>query len=247
MAKVISEVPKDLLPLIRRDPRLGASLCRERIAQDYAHYRKNLRNRIAEAYLISTEMRANYALWKEFLEDPFFNDDSQVRSLTKANFRSAVLQSVMYYLFDAGMTDASKRNRVWKYARAVEGYLEHDVPAEEVANKIEQDNGIEALCRKAAKENPKQSPQQDWLQLISQDVPDLGPKSRKTVILEVDDEEYEYLRKCKIGVMHDARLRTAERNEDGVPVLNISQIGEVGFLTSEYHHAMRDWDENEED
>jgi hypothetical protein len=80
--------------------------------------------------------------------------------------RGRPLLHVMVFVF--GAIDRNIYKRAAKYAAGLKQYWRHNVPAQEVAAKIAEDGGIEALSQASAESKPKkEKSQQSLLKLCS--------------------------------------------------------------------------------
>ncbi|WP_131196053.1 hypothetical protein [Lichenihabitans psoromatis] len=174
-----------LFDLIRECPVAGASLCQEQVAEDTAGFNRCRRLRIAEAYLVSSLLKANFQLWSQFMQHEYFVG-CKVKTFSKDDFAGHVTAAVMQFVFNPTGKSEAKSNRAWKMARAVQAYEDSDVPAEQVASQIERDGGIERLCRKAARETPLRQVQ--MLRIKSDQTNQ--PSTKKFIKMYVSDEEY---------------------------------------------------------
>ena len=148
-----------LFDLIRRDPVAGALKCRERVRSDEAGFQRDRLMRIAEAALITRELRNNYDAWVRFLSDPYFESDRKLKFQDAQTYIPFVSWAVMQFNFNPDIKNKTKRNRTWKYARAIDFHEIEQLPPEEIADQIERAGGIEQLCRRAAQEDPRHEQQ----------------------------------------------------------------------------------------
>ena len=148
-----------LFDLIRRDPVAGALKCRERAQHDEAGFQRDRLMRIAEAALVIREFRDNYDAWVKFLNDPYFEEEQKLKSHREETYMPSVAWAVMQSTFNPDITNKTKSNRTWKYARAIDFHEIEQLPPEEIADQIERAGGIEKLCRRAAQEDPRREQQ----------------------------------------------------------------------------------------
>lgn len=148
-----------LFDLIRQDPVAGAMQCRERVLSDEAGFQRDRRMRIAEAALVVRVLRTDFDAWTRFLSDPYFDDEKKLKSQDASTYMPFVAWAVMQYHFNPDITNRTKSNRTWKYARATDFHEIEQLPPEKIADEIERAGGIEKLCRRAAQEDPRREQQ----------------------------------------------------------------------------------------
>jgi hypothetical protein len=144
------------------EPLKAAKHCRAAIAAATGGFHKEMRQHIAEAYAIARGLQKNRQAWRSFIEDGFWQHGKRP---PKMDDRGRPLLHVMVFVF--GAIDRNIYKRAQKYAAGLKQYWRHNVPAHEVAAKIAEDGGIEALCRAATGNAPKEAkPQQSLLTLV---------------------------------------------------------------------------------
>jgi hypothetical protein len=152
--RTVSLVPRndsELQRQISEDPIGKACECREQIEKLEEGYQRGLYAALGVAYAIAWHLERHWEDWVAFVNDPFFLCFKK-RPKPKKH-RGEILLYVMYFVFDA--RSKQRRDRAWKYARALSIYNNEGVPSAEVAAKIEEDGGVERLCARAIKEQPR--------------------------------------------------------------------------------------------
>jgi hypothetical protein len=126
-------------------------------------FHEERRRHIAEAYAIACGLENNAKAWRSFIQDDFWQHRKKP---PKMDDQSQPLLHVMVFVFNA--IDRNRYKSASKYAAALQQYLTHDVPAQEVAAKIKKAGGIEKLYRDSAgsKSNKKAKSQQSLLTLL---------------------------------------------------------------------------------
>jgi hypothetical protein len=135
------------------EPIKAAKRCQAEISAMNSGFQKEKRRLIADAYAIACGLENNPQAWGKFLEDPFWNARKKKPTIDD---RAEPLLHVMVFVFKA--IDSIDRNiykRAAKYAAALKRYWADDVPPREVAAKIKEDGGIEALCKAPTANKPK--------------------------------------------------------------------------------------------
>ena len=152
--RTVSLVPRnnsELQKQISEDPIGKACECREKIEKLEEGYQRGLYEALAFAYAIAWHLERHWEDWVAFVNDPFFLCFKK-RPKPKKH-RGEILLYVMYFVFNS--RSKQRRDRAWKYARALSIYNNKGVPSAEVAAKIEKDGGVERLCARAIKEQPR--------------------------------------------------------------------------------------------
>ncbi len=185
------------------DPVLAARLCREAIKQDHENFQAQRRHRMAEGYRIAEHLKREYDSWRKFVSDPFFDQYKLIRRKDEQHYKFVVMRAVMLFIFDVSSTNKSKRNRVWRYARAMEAYADENVPNVDLVERIKADGGIEKACRAACKEYSPEQEEIDWSkQMNARPEPDknsLQPdEGSEFEDDEPDESDYEELRQSVI-------------------------------------------------
>ena len=141
----------------------AARHCQDEISTLYRGFTTERRRLIAKAYGIARGLQKNPQAWCTFIEDEFWQQRKKKPSIED---RKAPLLPVFVFVFKA--VDRIRYQRISKYAAALQQYLTHDVPAQEVAAKIKKAGGIEKLYRHSAgsKPNNKTKSQQSLLTLV---------------------------------------------------------------------------------
>lgn len=205
--------------LVEQDPLVAARQCREAVKQDQESFQEQRRRRMAEGCLIAEQLKANYDRWREFVADEFFDQYGRIRKKDEQHYEYIVMRAVMLYIFDVSSTNMSKRNRVWRYARAMEAYLDQGVPNEELVERIKADGGIEKACRAACKEHSREQEEDDWAkQMAARPEPHgntLEPEEGSEYEDEaLDDSDYEELRRDVVGEDESVVLRVEVTPEE---------------------------------
>jgi hypothetical protein len=206
---------------IRQDPVGGAVRCQAQVEEDHAGFRRCHRLRIAEAYLITLLLQASFPLWKLFLRLEYFKGQRKLSALNEETFRPFVGGAVMQFTFNPTRQSQAKENRAWKYARAVEAYADAGVPAEEVADRIEQDGGIEALCRKAAQDTPRRKVKE--LTVACPEKSDAEPR-KYIKLLVSEDEYYDHWLKMKLESTRRMLVTYIGTDENGIPQITCDDV-----------------------
>jgi hypothetical protein len=139
------------------EPIKAARRCQADISAMNSGFREETRRHIAEAYAIACALENNAQAWRSFIDDEFW----QLRKRPpKMEDQREPLLPVMVFVFNA--IDRNIYKRAQKYAAGLKQYWIDNVPAREVAAKIEEDGGIEALSQASAESKPKkkQKPEQ---------------------------------------------------------------------------------------
>ena len=146
-----------VLDLAAVEPVKAARRCRAAIAAATGGYHKEMRQHIMEAYAIARGLQKNRQAWRSFIEDEFWQHRKRP---PKMDDRGRPLLHVTVFVF--GAIDRNIYKRASKYAAGLKQYWIDNVPAREVAAKIEEDGGIEALSQASAESKPKkkQKPEQ---------------------------------------------------------------------------------------
>jgi hypothetical protein len=146
-----------VLDLAAVEPVKAARRCRAAIAAATGGFHKEMRQLIAEAYAVARALQKNRQAWRTFIEDEFWQHRKRP---PKMDDRGRPLLHVMVFVF--GAIDRNIYKRAQKYAAGLKQYWIDNVPAREVAAKIEEDGGIEALSQASAESKPKkkQKPEQ---------------------------------------------------------------------------------------
>ena len=139
------EVPH-LVKQARKGPIPAAAECQGEFSRLETGYHKQLYEIIAGAYAVAHELERNWEEWKAFINLGFWQ--GRKRTPRRDKHAHQALKWTMIYVF----SEKTKHDRPWKYARAVQGYLEKGLPPEDVAAQIEKDGGVEAIVRQVAKE-----------------------------------------------------------------------------------------------
>jgi hypothetical protein len=135
------------------EPIEAARRCQKAIADMNSGFHEERRRRIAEAYAVARALQNNPRAWENFRKDDFWQQRKKKPSIED---RKAPLLPVMVFVFNA--IDRNRYKSASKYAAALQQYLTHDVPAQEVAAKIKKAGGIEKLYRDSAANKPKKKP-----------------------------------------------------------------------------------------
>lgn len=199
----IHEESRKFKRLVADDPVEAARKCRAAIKRDNESFQEQRRRRIAEGSLIAEQLKSDYESWRRFIADNFFDQYGRIRKKDKQHYEFVVMRAVMLYLFEVSSTNMSKRNRVWRYARAMETYADRGVRNEELVERIKADGGIEKACRAACKEHSREQEENDWAKQMdarpepdeSSIHPDEGSKFEDE---ELDESDYEELRRSII-------------------------------------------------
>lgn len=193
--------------LVEHDPVEAARQCRAAIKWDDESFQEQRRRRMAEGSLIAARLKADHDSWCRFVADKFFDQYRLIRKKDKEHYEFVVMRAVMLYLFEVNSTNMSKRNRVWRYARAMEAYADAGVPNNELVARIKTDGGIEKACQKACKEHSREQEEDDWeKQMRARPEPkpgeaDPGEQDDQEEVddtyedEELDDEDYDELRR----------------------------------------------------
>lgn len=254
----------DLFAVIEADPIGGARLCREQIKADDDSVHVRRRRRIAEGYLIASRLKENYELWQRFVSEPFFDKDTRIRKKDDTRFQLIVTRTVMIYLFSVLKSNTSLRNRMWRYARAMDHYAEQKVPPEKVVERIKVDGGIEKVCASISKGRSVHDEDDDWkAEMRSRAHPDEHvteefeeeelellpeePADDPTVCLALDEEGLKYLRKLKLGTNLYIIASKLRIDDEGRMILRVSEIDDLDNWGSGYREAMKAWEKEEED
>jgi hypothetical protein len=134
------------------EPIEAAKHCRAKISAATGGYHKEMRRHIAVAYAIARALQKNRQAWRSFIEDEFWQ---QWKRPPKMDDQREPPLHVMVFVFEA--IDRNIYKRASKYAAGLKQYWRHNVPAREVAAKIAEDGGIEALSQASAESKPKKS------------------------------------------------------------------------------------------
>ncbi len=140
------------------EPIEAARRCQKAIADMNSGFHEERHRHIAEAYAIACGLENDPQAWSKFLEDPFWQQRKKKPSIED---RKAPLLPVMVFVFNA--IDRTRYKRASKYAAGLEQYWIDNVPAHEVAAKIKEDGGIEALYRASTGNEPKKARSQQSL------------------------------------------------------------------------------------
>ena len=209
----------DFSRLVQHDPVEAAHQCRAAIRGDDEGLQEQRRRRMAEGSLIAAHLKADHESWRRFVADKFFDQYRLIRKKDKTHYEFVVMRAVMLFLFEVSSTNMSMRNRVWRYARAMEAYEDAGVPNEELVERIKTDGGIEKACRTACKEHSREQEEEDWAKQM-QAQPE--PKSSEDESSaeggedeiddvyedeELDDEDYEELRREAVEDEETVTLR----------------------------------------
>jgi hypothetical protein len=126
-------------------------------------FHEERRRHIAEAYAVARALQNDPRAWENFRKDDFWQQRKKKPSIED---RKAPLLPVMVFVFNA--IDRNRYKSASKYAAALQQYLTHDVPAQEVAAKIKKAGGIEKLYRDSAgsKSNKRAKSQPSLLTLL---------------------------------------------------------------------------------
>jgi predicted acyl esterase len=144
------------------DPIKAAKRCQTEISAMNTGFHNEMRLHIAEAYAVARELQKDQQAWEKFIEDDFWQQRKKKPAVAA---RKAPLLHVMVFVFDAAV-DRNRYKRASKYATALKGYWTRNVPAREVAAKIEDDGGIEALCQASAGNKLKKAKREQSLKLL---------------------------------------------------------------------------------
>lgn len=148
--------------LVEHDPVEAARLCQAAIKGDDESFQEQRRRRMAWGSLIAERLKGDHEGWRRFVAQPFFDQYRLIRKKDKNYYEFVVMRAVMLFLFEVSSTNKSKRNRVWRYARAMEAYADAGVPNDELVARIKTDGGIEKACREACKEHSREREEDDW-------------------------------------------------------------------------------------
>jgi hypothetical protein len=140
------------------EPLKAAKHCRAKISAATGGFHEEMRRHLAEAYAVACALEKNRQAWRSFIQDEFWQ---QRKRPPKMDDQREPLLHVIVFVFDAAI-DRNRYKRAAKYAAALKQYWIDNVPAREVAAKIEEDGGIEALSQASAESKPKkkQKPEQ---------------------------------------------------------------------------------------
>lgn len=135
---------QNLIELAIQDPLTAVGRCQDRVAQFECGYHEQLYHYIGVAYAIAYQLQHDPIAWRSFTQFPFWS--FRKKRLRAKDARKALLH-VMVFVFSAQSKAAY--DRICTYATAVETYFQDNIPCTEVAAKIKQDGGIEALVKRA--------------------------------------------------------------------------------------------------
>ena len=179
--------------LVEHDPVEAACQCQAAIKGDDENFQEQRRRRMVWGSLIAERLKADYAEWRRFVAQPFFDQYGLIRKKDERHYEFVVMRAVMLFLFQVSSTNKSKRNRVWRYARVMEAYADARVPNDELVARIKTDGGIEKACRAACQEHSREQEEDDWeKQMRARPEPQPGDdESAEDVDEEEADGEYE--------------------------------------------------------
>jgi hypothetical protein len=149
-AQDIRKTPLTVLDLAAIEPFKAAKHCRAKISAATGGFHKEMRRHLAEAYAVARGLEKNRHAWRNFIDDEFWQ---QRKRPPKMDDQREPLLHVMVFVFEA--IDRNIYKRASKYAAALKQYRIDNVPAQEVAAKIAEDGGIEALSQASAESKPK--------------------------------------------------------------------------------------------
>lgn len=206
--------------LVEHDPVEAARQCQVAIKEDNESFQAQRRRRMAWGSLIAERLKADYGEWRRFVADKFFDQYGLIRKKDEQHYEFVVMRAVMLFLFEVSSTNKSKRNRVWRYARAMEAYADAGVPNDELVARIKKDGGIEKACRAACQEHSPQQEEEDWeKQMRARPEPQPGEdqsgESGDEEIddeyedEELDDEDYDELRRSVVKDEESVILRVS--------------------------------------
>jgi len=198
--------------LVAHDPVEAARKCRSAIKRDDESFQEQRRRRMAEGSQIAERLKSDHNSWRGFVAEQFFDQYDRIRKKDQKHYEYIVMRAVMLYIFDVSSTNMSKRNRVWRYARAMEAYLDQGVPNEELVERIKADGGIEKACRAACKEHSREQEEDDWAkQMAARPEPHGKPlepeEGSEYEDEELEDSDYEELRRDVVGEDEPVVLR----------------------------------------
>jgi hypothetical protein len=139
-----------VLDLAAVEPVKTARRCRAAIAAATGGYHKEMRRHLGEAYAVACGLEKNRQAWRSFIKDEFWQ---RRKRPPKMDDQREPLLHVIVFVFEA--IDRNTYKRASKYAAGLKQYWIDNVPAREVAAKIEEDGGIEALSQASAESKPK--------------------------------------------------------------------------------------------
>jgi hypothetical protein len=148
----IKKNPVTVLDLAAVEPLKAAKHCQADISAATGGFQKEMRRHMAVAYAVARALQNNREAWRSFVDDDFWQ---QRKKRPTIEDRTGPLLHVMVFVFNA--IDRNSYKRASKYAAGLKQYWRHNVPAHEVAAKIEEDGGIEALSQASAESKPKKS------------------------------------------------------------------------------------------
>ncbi|QDI79210.1 hypothetical protein E8E01_01590 [Methylorubrum populi] len=213
------EKQEDFERLVAHDPVDAARKCRSAIKRDDESFQEQRRRRIAEGSLIAERLKSDHNSWRDFVAENFFDQYARIRKKDRKHYQYIVMRAVMLYIFDVSSTNMSKRNRVWRYARAMDAYLDQGVPNEALVERIKADGGIEKACRAACKEHSREQEEDDWAkQMNARPEPDGNPfepeEGTDFEDEELEDSDYEELRRDVVGDDESVILRVEVTPEE---------------------------------
>jgi hypothetical protein len=132
------------------EPVKAACQCRKEISATNSGFRDDLRLHIADAYAVAVGLENDPQALAEFLANDFWKESKRK---PKIDEQTGPLLLVMRFVFNGLVGNRYKRAS--KYAAGLKQYWVDEVPAREVAAKIKEDGGIEALCKAPTANKPK--------------------------------------------------------------------------------------------
>lgn len=146
----VRTTPVTVLALAASEPIEAAKDCRAAIAAATGGFHKEMRRHIAEAYAVARALHKDRQAWRSFIDDEFWQHRKR---RPKMDDRGHPLLPVMVFVF--GAIDRNIYKRAQKYAAGLKQYWRHNVPPRDVAAKIAEDGGIEALSQASAESKSK--------------------------------------------------------------------------------------------
>ncbi len=149
--------PVTLFDLAAEEPVKAAKRCREKISAATGGYHQEMRRQLAVAYAVARALQKSRHEWRSFINDDFWQN--RKRPLTMDDQREPLLH-VLVFVFEAN--DRNVYKRAAKYAAGLKQYWRDNVSSRQIAAKIKEDGGIEALSQASAERGPKkrQKPEQ---------------------------------------------------------------------------------------
>jgi hypothetical protein len=143
---------QNLMDLAIQDPLTAVECCQNRVTLFECGHHEQLYHYIAVAYAIAYQLQHNPDAWRSFTQLSFW---SFRKKRLRAKDSGKALLHVMVFVFSARSKAAY--DRICTYATAVETYFRDAIPCTEVAAKIKQDGGVEALMKRVRtrKSHPK--------------------------------------------------------------------------------------------